>query len=69
MHARVPGLPILFVTGYFDTHDAGFRGLDGEEALLLKPFTPMQLRERVEQLLTRTVELGADTQLRLRAAR
>jgi two-component system, cell cycle sensor histidine kinase and response regulator CckA len=53
LQARVPGLPVLYMTGYVDARSAGFEGLVAEENLLLKPFTPMQLLQRVQRLFAR----------------
>jgi two-component system cell cycle sensor histidine kinase/response regulator CckA len=53
LQARVPGLPVLYMTGYVDARSAGLEGPIEDENLLLKPFTPMQLLERVQRLCAR----------------
>jgi two-component system, cell cycle sensor histidine kinase and response regulator CckA len=53
LQARVPGLPVLYMTGYVDARSAGLDGLIADENLLLKPFTPMQLLQRVQRLCVR----------------
>jgi PAS domain S-box-containing protein len=58
LQARVPGLPVLYMTGYIDSNSAGLEGLVADENLLLKPFTPMQLLQRVQRLLLRAPKLG-----------
>jgi CheY-like chemotaxis protein len=43
------------MTGYVDARSAGYDGLIADENLLLKPFTPMQLQDRVQRLLARRI--------------
>ncbi len=46
-----PGLPILFMSGYVDTHLLGPEGGPGSLNLLAKPFRPAELRKRVREVL------------------
>ena len=53
--AMRPGLRVLFITGY-DDEDVATRGLIGPgRECLGKPFTPAQLRSRVQALVARSV--------------
>ncbi len=54
LHAHAPALPVLYMTGYIDAHKLDAPELNVEESLLLKPFTPMQLVHRVQQLIARS---------------
>jgi PAS domain S-box-containing protein len=58
LQARMPGLPVLYMTGYIDSNSASLEGVVADENLLLKPFTPMQLLQRVQRLLLRAPRLG-----------
>ncbi|MBW2462648.1 MAG: response regulator, partial [Deltaproteobacteria bacterium] len=49
LYEKAPGLPVLFMTGHIDVGSDLPKGPTVEENLLLKPFTPMQLVERVQQ--------------------
>jgi len=52
--AMRPGLRVLFITGY-DDEDVATRGLIGPgRECLSKPFTPAQLRSRIQALLAQT---------------
>ncbi len=53
MQEREPALPVLYMTGYFDVRTLDTLGLSVEERVLLKPFTPMQLVARVQELLSK----------------
>jgi two-component system cell cycle sensor histidine kinase/response regulator CckA len=53
LHARAPTLPVLYMTGYFDARNVEMRDLNVEKDLLLKPFTPMQLAQRIQRILLR----------------
>jgi len=46
-----PRLPILFMSGYVDTHLQGPQGTPGSLNLLAKPFRPAELRKRVKEML------------------
>ncbi len=53
--AMRPGLRVLFITGY-DDEDVATRGLIGPgRECLSKPFTPAQLRARVQALVARSL--------------
>jgi two-component system cell cycle sensor histidine kinase/response regulator CckA len=58
LRQRLPGLPVLYMTGYVDAGSAALLAPDEEENLLLKPFTPMQLLERVQQILSHAARAG-----------
>jgi CheY-like chemotaxis protein len=51
LRARMPGLKVLFLSGYMD--DALLRRgvFEANETLLLKPFTPSTLAQRVREVL------------------
>jgi two-component system, cell cycle sensor histidine kinase and response regulator CckA len=51
LRARMPGLKVLFLSGYMD--DALLRRgvFESNETLLLKPFTPSSLAQRVREVL------------------
>jgi two-component system, cell cycle sensor histidine kinase and response regulator CckA len=51
LRARIPGLKVLFLSGYMD--DALLRRgvAEANETLLLKPFTPSSLAQRVREVL------------------
>jgi len=51
LRARMPGLKVLFLSGYMD--DALLRRgvFEANETLLLKPFTPSSLAQRVREVL------------------
>ena len=51
LRVRMPGLKVLFLSGYMD--DALLRRgvFDANETLLLKPFTPSSLAQRVREVL------------------
>ncbi len=51
LRSRVPGLRVLYMTGYFDAQGLDNAELNVDENLLLKPFTPMELVRRVQRLL------------------
>ncbi len=51
IRAQRPGLPILFMSGYVDTHLAGSDGGSPALNLLAKPFRPAELRRRVREIL------------------
>jgi len=55
LREREPELPVLYMTGF---HDAGAKGGAAQEELLLKPFTPMQLLARVQDVLSRSASAG-----------
>jgi PAS domain S-box-containing protein len=52
MTARVPGLPVIIMSGYSE-ETLSVTGTDGIVALLQKPFTPRELRKRIRQALDR----------------
>ena len=54
LRERQPSLKVLFMTGYVDMRAMDGLGIDIEEQLLLKPFTPMQLAQRVQQMLAKS---------------
>ncbi|MBU2601451.1 MAG: response regulator [Actinobacteria bacterium] len=49
---RRPGLPVLFISGYATGLDAREADVGTRTAYLEKPFTPDQLREAIERLLS-----------------
>ncbi len=51
LRARLPTLPVLFMTGYPEFRNDDEHALDTEVNVLLKPFTPAQLVRRVQKLL------------------
>lgn len=50
--ARIPGLGVLFVTGYADTQLAGDSAPESNEQVVPKPFAGGDLLKRVAELLT-----------------
>jgi two-component system cell cycle sensor histidine kinase/response regulator CckA len=58
LQARVPRLPVLYLTGYFDARNPAFESLTPDQ-VLLKPFTPMQLAQRVESALAEARQRGS----------
>jgi CheY-like chemotaxis protein len=51
LRAAQPALKVLFVSGYTDGAIALTGGAEPEEALLLKPFTPLVLARKVREIL------------------
>ena len=51
LRARRPALPILMLTARSSPHDVSRAKAAGVDDYVVKPFTPRQLRERVENLL------------------
>lgn len=60
LQARDPELPVLYMTGHFDEGSVSVAGLNPEVNLLLKPFTPMRLAERVEHLIAPAARENTD---------
>ncbi len=57
--AQRPGLKVLYVSGYSD-NDIGDAGvLDGEVALLEKPFSPQALAQKVRAILSKPIDTAA----------
>jgi len=52
MTARLPGLPVIIMSGYTE-ETLSVAGTDGIVALLQKPFTPRELRKRIRDALDR----------------
>ena len=52
--SRLPGLKILFMSGYTDRHDAVRAVADRKAAFLPKPFTPQVLAHRLREVLARS---------------
>jgi PAS domain S-box-containing protein len=63
-----PRLPVLFVSGYAGDDDELALPLDERTAFLAKPFTPRDLAEAIEALLSRQPRKGADLRLERPAA-
>jgi CheY-like chemotaxis protein len=47
----LPGLPVLFITGYAENAIAGAEGLEAGFAVLTKPFEMSALARKVGQML------------------
>jgi nitrogen-specific signal transduction histidine kinase/CheY-like chemotaxis protein len=58
LRQRLPGLPVLYMTGYVDESSAALLAPEEEENVLVKPFTPMQLLQRIQQLLSQAAGAG-----------
>jgi CheY-like chemotaxis protein len=58
--AERPGMRVLFVTGYFERPEGGSMDLPAGAPVLLKPFTPAALAEKVRETLG-TASPGAAT--------
>ena len=54
-----PGLKVLYISGYDNTHVVQKYVVEKGHALLSKPFTVAQLRAKMEELLGQPVESGA----------
>jgi two-component system, cell cycle sensor histidine kinase and response regulator CckA len=52
MTARLPGLPVIIMSGYTE-ETLAVAGSDAVVALLQKPFTPRELRKRIREALDR----------------
>lgn len=53
-HARCPGTPVLYVSGYSDAHLRRRGALAEGDAFLGKPFTPASLSRKVREVFDRT---------------